>query len=76
MGLSEMVGRFINNLPEWPVEDLIRLLIDGRKSMDAACASGQADSAILTDRQMTFIEQLIKRKGGEVPSWDSIFGGE
>ncbi len=33
--------RFINNLPEWHVSDLINLLIDGRKSMDSACECGE-----------------------------------
>jgi len=64
--------RFINNLPEWHVEDLINLLIEGRKSMDSACASGE-NSAILTHRQMDFIESLIKKKGGQVPTFEEIF---
>jgi hypothetical protein len=64
--------RFINNLPEWHVSDLISLLIDGRKSMDSACASGE-NSAILTHRQMDFIEVLIKKKGGQVPTFEEIF---
>lgn len=65
--------RFINNLPEWHVEDLINLLIDGRKSMDTAAASGEGDTAILTHRQMDFIEVLIKKKGGQVPTFEEIF---
>ena len=65
--------RFIQNLPEWHVEDLIPLLIEGRRSMDAALASGQ-DSSILTDRQLEFIEQLIKKKGGQIPTYEEIFG--
>ena len=64
--------RFINNLPEWHVSDLIKLLIDGRKSMDSACASGE-NSAILTHRQMDFIEVLIKKKGGQAPTFEEIF---
>ncbi len=64
--------RFINNLPEWNAEDLITLLIDGRKSMDSACASGE-NSAILSHRQMEFIESLIKKKGGQVPTFEQIF---
>ncbi len=68
--------RFINNLPEWDVEDLIYLLIDGRKSMDTAAASGEGDTAILTHSQMDFIEFLIKKKGGHVPTFEEIFGTE
>lgn len=41
--------------------------------MDSACASGE-DSAILTHRQMDFIEVLIKKKGGQVPTFEDIFG--
>lgn len=65
--------RYINNLPEWTADDLIHLLIDGRKSMDAACASGQGDTAILSHKQMDFIESLIEKKGGQVPTFEQVF---
>ena len=67
------MSRFIENLPEWQVEDLIALLVEGWRSMDAASASGQ-DSSILTHRQLEFIEQLIKKKGGKIPTFEEIFG--
>ena len=56
--------RYIDNLPEWPIQDLIGLRNEARQSIDAAHASGNPDSAIITDAQYNFIEQLIKRKGG------------
>jgi len=40
--------------------------------MDSACASGE-NSAILTHRQMEFIESLIEKKGGQVPTFEQTF---
>jgi hypothetical protein len=57
--------RYIDNLPEWPLEDLIRLHKEAKQSIDAAHASGNPDSAIVTDAQFNFIQTLIERKGGE-----------
>lgn len=56
--------RYLDNLPDWELEDLVHLRDEGRQSIDAANASGNPDSAIITTKQLHFIEKLIERKGG------------
>ena len=54
--------RYINDLAEWSLEDLIQLRDEAIGSIDAAHASGEPNSAIISDAQFRFVETLIKRK--------------
>lgn len=57
--------RYIKNLPEMSLHALQELYEEGKKSIDAAFASGE-DSSFITIGQMRFIADLIRRKGGNV----------
>ena len=62
--------RYISNLPEWTLDDLIVLRDEAMQDFDACYASGNPDSTTITHSQLDFIKKLIIQKGGTNPTFD------
>ena len=54
--------RYINDLPNWSLQALKNLRDEAITSIDIANASGEPNSAIITESQFAFVEKLIKNK--------------
>ena len=54
--------RYIDDLPNWSLQALKNLRDEAVTSIDIANASGDPNSAIISDSQFTFVETLIKNK--------------
>ena len=59
--------RYIENLPDLPVDVLKDIYVRGKNSIDSCAAQGDIDTSPYTVSQIQFVAKLIEQKGGTIP---------